>query len=507
MLTVTLEAAVVINGSHLVDPKLSITLLDTMLITLECILIALQAVAAVRLALHPPFETTGQSNNRLSKRSPVVLNGGINKCVTMKLNVHGVDLNLRVDSDVSDVIIPLPSSINAVGLAPQSISSGNPVTIKYKLKEYNGFSSEATVTIPGTRITGVNLPVIEIEKQSAGLVGIDGTLKQGVFGFGYSLLSKHHTSVPAIDALYNDGVIPNNEIGIQLCPYDMLQESFINIGNTDITAKCGTDGRSVAWVESPSDGYFSVNIKNILINGKRVDLPAEFQKNQGEDGRAFYSYLHTCLTYMFFPEIVVAALVDAIVGSGAITIKRIKLKRKLYPEEIDEIFWKDCLMSQSDYNIDWSKLPTFTITMFAETPVTDDNRNSVVKIKLGPRDYIQKVDSENFVFAVGVGPNDYAVLGASFMTRLAVAFDRHNKRIGFGPGCGCEVSTDGYPTISDHYQVLWPSSQLPEQPSTSGSDGTFIRRRKPTTTTDQVAVPENTHHTVKSRKQTLNKLD
>ena len=51
------------------------------------------------------------------------------------------------------------------------------------------------------------------------------------------------------------------------------------------------------------------------------------------------------------------------------------------------------------------------------------------------------------------------------------------------------------------------SVRLPEQPTTSGSDGTFIRRRKPITTTDQVAVPENTHHTVKSYKQTLNKLD
>ncbi|EGF80256.1 hypothetical protein BATDEDRAFT_25148 [Batrachochytrium dendrobatidis JAM81] len=477
-----------------------------MLITLECILIALQAVAAVRLALHPPSGITSQSNNRLSKRSPVELSGDIGQCFTMKFNVNGINLNLRVDSDVSDVIIPLPSSINAVGLAPQSISSGNPVTIKYKLKEYNGFSSTATVTIPGTRITGVNLPVIEIEKQSASLVGIDGTLEQGVFGFGYSLLSKHHTSVPAIDALYNDGVIPNNEIGIQLCPYDMLQESFINIGNTDITAKCGTNGKSVAWVQSQSDGYFSVNIKSILVNGKRVDLPAEFQKKV-ENGHALYSYLHTCLTYMHFPKTVVTALVDAIVGSGAITIKRIKLKRKLYPEEIDDVFLENSLMSQSDYNIDWSKLPSFTIVMFAETPVTDDNRNSVVTITLGPRDYIQKINSEDFVFAVGVGPNDYAVLGASFMTRLGLTFDRAHKRIGFGPGCGCEVSTDGYPTISDHYQVLWPSSQLPKQPSTSGSDGTFIRRRKPTTTTNQVAVPENTHHTVNSRKQTLNKLE
>ncbi|KAK5665054.1 hypothetical protein QVD99_008587 [Batrachochytrium dendrobatidis] len=145
--------------------------------------------------------------------------------------------------------------------------------------------------------------------------------------------------------------------------------------------------------------------------------------------------------------------------------------------------------------------------MFAQTPVTDANCNSVVTIKLGPKDYIQRADSKNFVFIVTTGSNDKAVLGISFMTRLTMTFDRRHKRIGFGPGCGCEVMADGYPTISNGYQMLWPLSQLPEQPTTSGSDGTFIRRRKPITTTDQVAVPENTHHTVKSYKQTLNKLD
>ncbi|KAJ8324958.1 hypothetical protein O5D80_006478 [Batrachochytrium dendrobatidis] len=115
--------------------------------------------------------------------------------------------------------------------------------------------------------------------------------------------------------------------------------------------------------------------------------------------------------------------------------------------------------------------------MFAETPVTDDNRDSVVTIKLGPRDYMQIIDSKEFVFAVKAGPNDNAVLGTSFMTRLGLTFDRQNKRIGFGPGCGCETATDGYPTISNNDQVLWSPSQLPEQPSTSSLGRTSTLRR------------------------------
>ncbi|EGF81796.1 hypothetical protein BATDEDRAFT_87250 [Batrachochytrium dendrobatidis JAM81] len=475
-----------------------------MLITLECVLFALQAVAAVRVSLESPFESTSQSSNRLSKRSPVELGGDISRCFRIKLYVNGVDLGLQVDSAISSIVVPLPSSSSDVSLTPQHTPSGEPVTIKYKGDEYNGITSTADVTIPGTRITDINLPVIAVEKQSADLVGIDPNL-DGIFGFGYPLLSKHHSRITAMDILYSNNVIPNNEISIQLCPYDMTSDSFINIGNTEITAKCGTDGKSVAWIQSPTTDHHTVNIKNILVNDKQVDLPEEFQQVV-ENGRTLYSYLQTCSTYMIFPKVVVATLVDAIVGSNAIIFKSM-FSKKLSKREIENIFWENHPMIESTYNIDWEKLSTITITVFSQTPVTDDNRNSVVTIKLGPRDYIQRYDSEDCKFAIKAGSNDKAILGIPFMTRLELSFDRAHKRIGFGPGCGCEVATDGYPTISDHYRVLWPSSQLPEQPSTSGSDGTFIRRRKPTTTTNQVAVPENTHHTVKSRKQTLNKLD
>ncbi|OAJ39358.1 hypothetical protein BDEG_23211 [Batrachochytrium dendrobatidis JEL423] len=430
-----------------------------MLITLECVILALQTVAAVRLALDSPSGITSQSSNRLSKRSPVELGRDADQCFTIKSNVNGVNLNLLVESEAPGIIVPLPSSSDDVGLAIQSISSGEPFIIKYRDKQYKGVTSTAAVTIPGTGITDIKLPVIAVEKQSADSVGIDPEF-DGIFGFAYSSLSKYHTSVPAMDVLYNGNTIPNNEIGIQLCPYDMISNSFINIGNTDITAKCGTDGRSVAWVNSPSDDRHTVNIKNILVNGKQVDLPVEFQKKE-ENGRTLYSVIQTCCTFMHFPRTVVTAL----------------SKRKLNKEEIKRIFWEHHAMPRSNFHIDWSKLPSFTIVMFAQTPVTDDNSNSVVKITLGSKDYMQKIDSEKFVFAVTAGPNDYAVLGISFMTRLAVTFDLQNKRIGFAPGCGCEVATDGYPTISNGDQVLWSPSQLPEQPSTSGLGRTSTLRR------------------------------
>ncbi|OAJ43366.1 hypothetical protein BDEG_26733 [Batrachochytrium dendrobatidis JEL423] len=376
-------------------------------------------------------------------------------------------------------MVPLPSSSNNVGSTPESISSGKPVTIKYKGNEYRGISSTAVVTIPSTRITGINLPVLSVEKQSAGLVGIGGNPDQGVFGFGYSSLSNHHSRVTAIDALYNGGVIPKNEVSIQLCPYKMLSKSSINIGSTDVTPKCGTDGKSVAWVQSPSDDQFTVNIKNILVNGKQVKLPEEFQKNQGKNGRILYSYIHTCFVYMYFPRVVVAALVDAIVGSNAITVKKTKSehKHKLSETEIEKVFWENRLILKSKLNINWGRLPSLTITMFAQNPVTDANRNSVVTIKLGPRDYLQRVNSKESRFTVKAGPNDKAVLGIPFMNRLLLTFDRTHKRIGFGPGCGCETATDGYPIISNNDQVLWPLTQLPKQPSGSSSGDTSTLRR------------------------------
>ncbi|KAJ8324720.1 hypothetical protein O5D80_006959 [Batrachochytrium dendrobatidis] len=365
-----------------------------MLITIECVILTLQAVAAVQIALESPVGITSQSNNRLSKRSPVELGGNVRKCYTIKVNVNGTDLGLQVDSAISSIVVPLPSSSSDVSLTPQHTPSGEPVTIKYKGEEYNGFSSNAAVTIPGTRITDINLPVLAVEKQSADSVGIDPNL-DGIFGFGYPLLSKHHSRITAMDILYSNNVIPNNEISIQLCPYDMTSDSFINIGNTEITAKCGTDGKSVAWIQSPTTDHHTVNIKNILVNDKQVDLPEEFQQVV-ENGRTLYSYLQTCSTYMIFPKVVVATLVDAIVGSNAIIFKSM-FSKKLSKREIENIFWENHPMIESTYNIDWEKLSTITITVFSQTPVTDDNRNSVVKIKLGPRDYIQRYDSEDYL--------------------------------------------------------------------------------------------------------------
>ncbi|KAK5670238.1 hypothetical protein QVD99_003253 [Batrachochytrium dendrobatidis] len=376
---------------------------------------------------------------------------------------------------ISDIIVPLPSSSDDLGSTPESTPSGEPITINYRGNDYNAFSSTAAVTISGTEITGIDLPVLAVQKKSPDLFGINPNF-DGVFGFGHPSLSEHHSPITAMDVLYNGGVISNNEVSLQLCSHDIFQQSFVNIGNTDITPKCGTDGTSVAWVQSPTNDCHNVNIKSILINGEQANLPAEFQKKV-EDDHTLYSYIQTCSSYMIFPETVVTALVGAILDSGAITIKNNLFTSKLSKREIKKIFWRSYAMPESTYNIDWNKLPSLSITMHAETPVTLENYNSVVTIKLSPKDYIQRVNSERFLFAVAVGSNDRAALGIPFMTRLTVTFDRAHKRIGFGPGCECETATSEYPTISNGDRVLWPLTQLPEEPSTSGSDGTSTLRR------------------------------
>ncbi|KAJ8327834.1 hypothetical protein O5D80_003233 [Batrachochytrium dendrobatidis] len=441
-----------------------------MLITLECVILALQAVAAVRVSLESPFESASQSINRLSKRSPVELDGDISRCFRIKLYANGINLGLQVNSITSDIIIPLSSSSNDLGLAIQNTPGGQPVTIKYKGKEYNGITSTADVTIMSTEITGVNLPVIEIEKESTDLVGIVEDF-DGVLGIGYLPLSDYYPPVTAMDVLYNGGFISNNEVGLQLCPYEMLQESFINIGNTEITPKCGTDGKSLIWVNSPSDEHHAVNIKSILVNGKPVDLPEEFQQVV-ENGRILYSTIHTCYMYIRFPERVVNVLINSILDNSAITIKKTMLRDdRLDRKKIKKKLQKNRLMPKSNYNIDWDKMPSLSIVMFSQNPVTDENRNSLVTIRLGPRDYMQTYNFKNFRFTVTAGSNDRATLGIPFMTRLLLTFDRQNKRTGFGPGCGCETMADGYPIILNGDRVLWPLTQLPEQPSTSSSDG------------------------------------
>ncbi|OAJ36400.1 hypothetical protein BDEG_20578 [Batrachochytrium dendrobatidis JEL423] len=419
-----------------------------MFIAFQYFLLTLQLVDAIQVPLYPP-KLSSRPNNRLSKRSPIKLKGDVFHCFRMEISVNGVNLKMMVDSGSFDTIVPFSTLNNYNGPSLTYTMHETSIFGSYDgVTAWEGHGFLATVRIQKTSIIVKNAPVIGIFKQSTDSPLIDGNIEQGILGLAYPSLAEYKATPPTVmDALYDSKAISNNEVGLHLCPYELSKKSYIDIGNTNLAPKCGTNGNPITWIYSPTQDYFTVDIKSILINGNPVTLPNEFQVKTPGDKMHPFSIIDTCTTTMDLPHEVVAILIDEIVGSDA-------FEPKLDDHTALIFFWERYIIKKSHYTINWKKLPVLSFVM--STGVSNsESDSSIVKITLGPKDYIQKISSTKYLFSVSAGSNKNAVLGTSFMARLKFVLDREHVRIGLGPGCGCEKSKDGYPTIEDENKVLW----------------------------------------------------
>ncbi|OAJ45155.1 hypothetical protein BDEG_28316 [Batrachochytrium dendrobatidis JEL423] len=418
-------------------------------VMLRYILLSFQVVTAVRVSLLDSEQSSAQLNGRLSKRSPLPLNGDASKCFQMKIQANGINLNVLVDSATSDLIVPLSTLNNYRGPTLPDTKRGEPVSGSYGSgATWKGYGFLATVNIPDTGIIATNSPTVGIYQQSIEPTVISGEPRQGVFGFAYPSLSYYHTSPESVmDAWYKSKTILKNQVATQLCPYGLSEKSYIDIGNTDSTKKCGTNGESVAWVYSPSLDFFTVSIRNILVNDRPVTLPVAFKENEFQQNS--FSYIDTCSRSIRLPHLVLDGLIGAITASRA-------FQPPLTTMETLAFFWQRDVIDTLKYTIDWKKLPTLSFVLDTGVPKKKKGSYSTVKITLGPKDYLQQIGPNQYLFSVGFGSETSITLGIPFMTRLKVVFDREGGRIGFGPGCGCDTPTDGYPTIMNERKVLWP---------------------------------------------------
>ncbi|EGF82009.1 hypothetical protein BATDEDRAFT_87177 [Batrachochytrium dendrobatidis JAM81] len=422
---------------------------------LRLILFLLQEVAAIQIPLLYPSTSHIQSNNRLSKRSPVELDGAVTKCFIMKLNVNGVDLNFIVDSGSSNSIVPLLGLNHYNGPVLKYVPTTEDVLSDsyFDGSFWKGVSFTATVSIPKTSISTTDAPVIGIYQQSTRSLVLNDQWNHGILGIAYPSLthSKITSGATIIDSFYTSGSIKKNEVAFELCSYELSKQSYIDIGNTGTVSKCGTDGSPVVWVETPILNFLTVNIKSIWINHQKVQLPSTFQYNPS-GGITLFSFIDTCAAKILLPRILVMELVNEMIKSRAFQPRPNLQELKLF-------YFQDYTMKLKEFTIDWKKLPTISFLMSTGTAALQKNPSSIVNITLGPKDYLQKAGPKEYVFAVGIGSDQNAILGISFMTRLRIVLDRKNGLVGFGPGCGCEATTDGYPVIANEHGELWHPSR------------------------------------------------
>lgn len=245
-------------------------------------------VVSERILLHFPENTNLGAN--IDSKPPfqqakaAAVYGGVNSCFYISISTDGSNFTVLLDTGSSDTVLPHAVLNNYEGLCylNDSIPSGGSQLgqLYGDGSWWNGFLMTKTIKITGTNIIANNVPIIEMTLQSTDPAFLFGRAN-GLMGLAYGILSKA-TSSPktAMEAFAASGKIMKNEIGIQGCQASLIENSWIDFGNTDGYNKCGFTG-PVAYTISPVQSYHTVNIVNIFISSVKVELPASFQTTAG----------------------------------------------------------------------------------------------------------------------------------------------------------------------------------------------------------------------------------
>ncbi|KAI8918072.1 aspartic peptidase domain-containing protein [Entophlyctis helioformis] len=363
----------------------------------------------------------------------VALTGGYWTCFHIDLTIQGTILSVSVDAGSTDL------AVGTIGLSNYDASAGGlvsapPANAPQASGAYgdgswwSGYGTQTTIGVTGTSILANNAPLAVITDQSADPIFVKGAgspNQQGLLGIGYPMLSQF-SFVPetVVDAWHASGTLRKNEVAFHACPYNQIQDSYIDFGNDDPTYECNPSGVPIAWAKCPVKSYFTLDIRNISVSGKQVTLPSQFQT----------------------------------------------IEPRLYGGNVKACF----LAATTSYTIStllkWNKLPNITFDIVSDEMVNGTSR--VFSIVLGGRQYIQCDNDGYCAYLVTGGTETYATLGIPVFSNLHIVFDRTNARVGFAPGCGCTTATDGYPKIQWNGTTVTADWAKATQTSSATSAGT-----------------------------------
>ncbi|KAI8918074.1 aspartic peptidase domain-containing protein [Entophlyctis helioformis] len=410
---------------------------------------------AARVAAYPRLiqgETASLDNSTLKNKVSVRLQGGFLTCFMIDLVVKGETLRAMVDSGSTDTIVPLLGINNYTG---PTVNQRKPADSNITSSTFSdgsrwvGFGAKTTVSLAGTSVSADNAPFIGVTSQSTDPLLFHSPL-EGLIGIAYDSLSSYKTSEgiqSVLGAWYLSGAMANDEIAFHGCPYSHVEDSYIDIGNTEPSTKCNPTGQPNVWAASPVQDFYTVDIRAIYIDGKPIPLPAGFQDPRGSYP---WSLVDSCTSAIFIPENVHTALISAIKASGG-------LPSEVASSSVVDSFLNAGVSLRPKNDFDWAKMPTISFDFLTEAAFKAGGHGTF-RITLGPRQYLQR-DVNGFYTFLAL-PNtqydsDFVLFGVPLFTNLNIVLDRHRGRVGFSMGCGCDAAKQEYPSIQAESGEVW----------------------------------------------------
>ncbi len=230
--------------------------------------------------------------------------------------------------------------------------------------------NDVNVSIPSSTINS-RAPFYGIIDQSASPVFVDGVASNGVMGIAFNSLSKNQANNPTtiMDGWIYNNLIQKNVITFHGCPYTKITEGWIDFGNDTAYTSCGN---MKATVKIPNPSYYNLDITDVSINGSKIPLQSDFQKN------GVYSILDSCTSNILVPQYILTFLQDQVVGYFGLS-----LDFQSGPH-FDAFMDGDIWLEADESNFIWEKLPNISVTINSGF-----DAYSTVTLVIGPRQYIQ----------------------------------------------------------------------------------------------------------------------
>jgi hypothetical protein len=310
------------------------------------------------------------------------LRGGLYTCFTANLTIQNQNFVVMVDTGSTDTAIPSVGLNNYRGptlnyTVPQESTQ---YFAQYGDKSFwYGYVVRVPVGLSGTNLTS-QAPIIYMARQSTEPVFSDGVGSQGLMGVAFSALSSaKEPPISLVDAWFESGRIPNNQIAFHGCPYSRQEDSYIDFGNETPYSKCGN---ATASIVMPIVSHYNVDIIQIKAGNNIIPLQPTFQPGSGI--RKTYSILDSCTSLIRMPPNVVEAFHQQVLDSNAISGS---FRLSQYFDGWLNAKWG--LLNLASH-INFDLLPTFTVTLASGK---EDYAN--VTLVLGGRQYIE-VDPDGY---------------------------------------------------------------------------------------------------------------
>lgn len=132
----------------------------------------------------------------------------------------------------------------------------------------------------------------------------------GLIGLAFPALSQFPTEPKTLfDAwVSRAGGSIKNQIGFYGCPYSLIEQSWIDFGNTEPMNDTYSSFVK-ATAQSPALDFYNIDIRGILLGESRLSLPTSFQ-------RGSYSIVDSCTTVILLPSKIANSFQKRILNSG-----------------------------------------------------------------------------------------------------------------------------------------------------------------------------------------------